>query len=122
MNELFNIVNSHNVAVINDICTAQIVTMTCENAEARATEKKKKGALKKILRAIIPVWSVESPTHVAMTAIMLIAAISAIVLVSMNFANLIRFGYVPELYDVWMPVFFTALASTAMLAGRSDLK
>ena len=119
-NDVFDIVNEHNVLTINSICTAQICAMTCANANMRATEKRKKQTLKTIIKAILPLWMVESPAHLAMGGIMLMSAISAIVLVIMDFTNIIRFGYIPELYDVWMPMFFAALAAISMITGKSE--
>ena len=118
--DVFNIVNEHSVLTINNICNEQIVKMTCDNAWHLAETNRKRNGLRKIIKAIIPAWAIESPAHVAMCAIMMIAAISAIILIAMDFINLVRFGYVPELYDVWMPVFFTALSSVALITGRSE--
>ena len=90
--DVFDIVNEHNVLTINNICNEQIIKMTCDNASHRAETDRKRNGLRKIIKAIIPAWSIESPAHVAMTAIMLIAAISAIIIIAMYFISLVQFG------------------------------
>jgi hypothetical protein len=119
MYDTISIVNRHNVAVVNDACTAQIVDMCCENAAQRVSEKKKNETLKKILRVVFPKFMFENIQYFCMSLIMIMAAIAAIILVIMDMGSIFRFGYVKELYDIFVPSILAMASAMCLYIGRS---
>ena len=119
MIDTIDIVNRHNVAVVNTACNMQVIDMCCENAAQRVSEKKKNESLKKILRIIFPRFMFENMQYFCMSLIMIMAAIAAIILTAMNLGNIMRFGYVKELYDVFVPSLLALASAMCLYIGRS---